>query len=175
MQEKSYSETGLVLELKDTVKEFYEQNDISCMCLGKRDVVLVRSDDGEKAKLIKRHQYSSLKETHAAFQVEHTQFRIGISSFTMLWPPQVMLSFQTQSNICTCIYHQNKILALDALHSYKPEIPIYSNDFLAYRLIALDNDSCWYDKCQHKDCGFEYVYPFPADDDLKTKCTKWLK
>ena len=73
------------------------------------------------------------------------------------------------------MYHQNTILALDAFYSYISEIPIYSKDFPLYCLIALDTDSCWYDECQHKDCGFEYVYPFPADDDLKTKCTKWLK
>ena len=93
----------------------------------------------------------------------------------MLRLPQVMVSFQTQSNVCTCIYHQNTIIALDALHSYIPGISIYSEDFPASCLIAPDTDSCWYDECQHKDCGFEYVYPFPTDDDLKTKCANWLK
>ena len=92
------------LELKDTVKGFYEQNDISRMCLGKRDIVSVRSDDGEKVKLIKRHQYSSLKETHAASQAKHPHFKIGISSFTMLRPLQVMLRSQAPSNIAlVCI------------------------------------------------------------------------
>ena len=52
---------------------------------------------------------------------------------------------------------------------------LFTADFPASCLIALDTDSCWYDECQHKDSGFEYVYPFPTDDDLKTKCAKWLK
>ena len=90
-------------------------------------------------------------------------------------PPQFMLSSQTPSNVCTCIYHQNTILAVDALYGYIPGIPIYSKDFPATYLIVLDNDSCWYDECQHKDCGIEYVHPFPTDDDLKTRCVKWLK
>ena len=62
----------------------------------------------------------------------------------MLWLPQVMLSSQTPSNVCTCIYHQNTIIALDALHSYIPGISIYSEDFPATCLIAPDTDSCWY-------------------------------
>ena len=145
------------------------------MCPGKPDVVSVRSDDGEKVKLQKQHLYSSLKETHALFQTEHPQFRIGISSFTILQLPQVMLSSQTPSSVCTCIYYQNTIIVIDALHSYVPEISIYSKDFPAFCLIAPDTVSCWYDECHHNDCGFEYVYPFPADDDLKTKGAKWLK
>ena len=51
---------AFALELKNTVKEFYEQNGISHMCPGKQDVVSVRSDDGEKVKLQKQHLHSSL-------------------------------------------------------------------------------------------------------------------
>ena len=61
----------LALELKDTVKKFYEWNDISRMCPRKQNVVSVRFDDGEKVKLQKQHLYSSLKETHAIFQAEY--------------------------------------------------------------------------------------------------------
>ena len=137
---------------------------------GKRDVVSVRSDDREKVKVQKRHLYSSLKGTHAIFQTEHPQFRIGISSFVMLQLPQVMLSSQTPFNVCTCIYHQNTILSLDVLHSYIPGIPITAKTYQ-----PPDTDICWYDECQPKDCRFEYLYPFPADNDLKKKCAKWLK
>ena len=63
--------SAFTLELKDTVKEFYERNDISHMFPEKRDVVSVRSVDGEKVKLEKWHLYSSLKEIHAIFNTEH--------------------------------------------------------------------------------------------------------
>lgn len=142
---------------------------------GKRDVISVRSDNGEKGKLQKQHLYSSLKKTHAIFQAEHPELRTGISSFAMLRPPYVMSSSQTPSNVCTCIFHQNIILALDALHSYIAGIPIYSKDFPASCLIAPNMERCWYNECQHQDCGFEYVYSFPKDYDLRTKCAKWLK
>ena len=157
----------LALELIDEVKKFYERDDISRICPGKRDVVSMKSKDGEKVKLRKRHLYSSLKETHAIFQAEHPEFRIGPAKFAMLRPPQVMLSSQTPSNVCTCVYHQNTILALDALHSHIADIPIYNKDFPASCLIAPDTDSCWYDECEHQNCGFEYVYPFPDDDNFK--------
>ena len=159
----------------DEVKKFYERDDISRICPGKRDVVSVKSNDGEKVKLQKRHLYSSLKERHAIFQAEHPEFRIGPAKFAMLRPPQVMLSSQTPSNVCTCVYHQNTILALDALHSHIADIPIYNKDFPASCLIAPDTDSCWYDECEHQNCGFECVYPFPDDDNLKEKYVKWFR
>ena len=110
----------------DNIKEFYQRNDISCIGPGRWDTVSVKSSDGEKVKLQKRHLYSSLKETHSIYTAEHAGFKIGLSKFSMLRPPQLMLGSQTPSNVCTCICHQNTILALDALHSHVPTIPIYS-------------------------------------------------
>ena len=75
-----------------------------------------------------------------------------------------MLSSQTLTNVCTCIYHQNTILTLDALHTYMPNIPIYNKDFLSSCLESPDSENCWYNKCKHTNCGSEYFYPFPNDD-----------
>ena len=48
---------------------------------GKRDVVSVRSVDGEKVKLQKWHLYSSLKETHAIFNTEHLNSEQVLAAF----------------------------------------------------------------------------------------------
>ena len=69
--------------------------------------------------------------------------------------------------MCTCIYHQNTILDLDALHSHVPTISIYSKEFSASCLVDLTADSCWYGECEHGNCGFQYVYRLPEDNDLK--------
>ena len=53
--------------------------------------------------------------------------KIGFSKFAMLRPNQVMLSSQTPANVCNCIYHQNVILALDALHAHIPSVPVYKD------------------------------------------------
>ena len=46
----------------NAVKTFYQQDDISKMTPGKRDVVMIRSDT-RKEKVKKRHLYMSIKET----------------------------------------------------------------------------------------------------------------
>ena len=93
----------------------------------------------------------------------------------MLRPPQVMLSSETPSNVHTCIYHQNTILALDALHSHVPIILIYSKEFPASCLVDPTADSCWYGESEHGSCGFQYVYHLPEDSDLKEAHAKWFK
>ena len=77
--------------------------------------------------------------------------------------------------MCTCIYHQNTILALDALYSHAPTIPIYSREFPASCLVDPTADSCWYRECEHSNCGFQYVYCLPEDNDLKEAHAKWFR
>ena len=88
--------------------------------------------------------YLSLKETHNLFREDHPEFKIGLTKFGMLRPQQVKFSSETPANVCTCIYHQNVILALDSLHKYNPTIPIYSKDFSATCLVSAENETCWY-------------------------------
>ena len=99
------------------IEMFYQRDDISRMCPGRHDIVTVKTTDG-KVKLQKQHLYFKIRETHSIFLSEHTEVKISLSKFAMLCPPQVMLSSQTPTNMCTFIYHQNKILALYALHTY---------------------------------------------------------
>ena len=105
-------------ELVKMIKMFYQRNDISRMCPGRRDIVTVKTTDG-KVKLQKQHLYFKIRETHSIFLSEHTEVKISLSKFAMLCPPQVMLSSQTPTNVCTCTYHENTILTLDALHAYR--------------------------------------------------------
>ena len=75
--------------------------------------------------------YMSIKETHGMLKEENPEVKIGVTKFAELQPPNVLLSSQTVSNICTCIYHENMILALSAVNKHVPDIPSYSKDFPA--------------------------------------------
>ena len=158
------------------IEMFYQRDDISRMCPGRHDIVTVKTTDG-KVKLQKQHLYFKIRETHSIFLSEYTEVKISLSKFAMLCPPQVMLSSQTPTNMCTCIYHQNTILALDALHTYMWNIPIYNKDFPSSCLESPYSESCWYNECERINFGFEYFYPFPNDDsnNLSTKPVKWFK
>ena len=58
-----------------------------------------------------------------------------------------------------------------------PNIPIYNKDFPSSCLESPDSENCWYNECEHTNCGFEYFYPFPNDDssNLSTKPARWFK
>ena len=156
----------------DKVQKFYQRDDISRISPGKRDVVTVRSDQG-KVWLQKRHLYMNLKETHSLFQEDHPEIKIGLTKFGMLRPQQVKFSSETPANVCTCIYHQNVILALDSLHKYDPTIPIYSKDFAATCLVSAENEACWYGSCDHDSCNVSSFYPEPKNCEEPAKWVKW--
>ena len=122
-------------EINEKVKDFYQRDDISTVAPGKRDVVTVSSDQG-KVKLQKRHLYMSIKETHSTFLQENPEMHIGLTNFGMLRPSQVRFSSETPANVCTCVYPQNVILALDAMHRYAPIFPVYSKDFAQTCLVS---------------------------------------
>ena len=100
---------------------------------------------------------------------EYPEVKSSLSKFALLCPPQVMLSSQTPTNVCSCIYHQNTIMALDALHTFMPNLSIYNKDFPSLCLESPDPENCWHNECKHKICGFEYFYPFPNDDSNNLK------
>ena len=66
-------------ETKEAVKLFYQQDEISRMTPGKRDVVTIRGIDGKKEKLQKRHFYLSIKATFSVFKDENPTVKIGLS------------------------------------------------------------------------------------------------
>ena len=83
-----------------------------------------------------------IKETCAVFKDKHPNVKIGISKFASLQPSQVLLSSQVPSNACTCIYHQNMILSLDAIHNYLSTIPTYNKEFSVTCIISPEEESC---------------------------------
>jgi len=67
----------------------------------------------------------NIKEAHAFFLEENTDVGIGLSKFSELRPPHVLLNSQIPMNVCGCVYHENFIQAVDALHKVFPSIPPY--------------------------------------------------
>ena len=74
--------------------------------------------------------------------------------------------------MCTCIYHQNVILALSAMHKYLPEIPLYSKSFAEGCLVSSD-EKCWYGNCDHDTCSFDSTYEKLQNSDDPAKWMKW--
>ena len=163
---------SLGAESIEVVNNFYIRDDISLMAPGKRGVVTIRKQRWE-GKTTKRHLYMTIKEVYGIFKIENPNIKVGLSKFAELRLPNVLLSPQTPSNVCTCIYHQNMFLALDAIHSRIPDIPSYTTEFSASCLLEPEGDFCWFGKCIHKYCGFAAKYSLP--DTVKDSRTTWMR
>ena len=132
------------------------------MAPGKRDVVTVRTNSG-KEKLQKRHMYMTIKEAFGIFKIENPNIKVGLSKFAELHPSNVLLSSQTPSNVCTCVFHQNMLLALEAIHNHISDIPSYTTEFSSSCLLDPESDLCWFGKCTHNGCGFAVKYSLPEN------------
>ena len=79
--------------------------------------------------------------------------KISSSKFASLRPLHVLLSQQTSTNLCMCIYYQNVILSLKKLFVCSANIPVCSKKFADSCLP--DDPVCWFSECQHEECGFK--------------------
>ena len=114
----------------------------------------------------------SIKETYTLFKEENPTTKIDLTKFGYLCPKNVKFSSETPANVCTCIYHQNVILALDAMHKYVLEIPLYSKSFAEGCLLSSD-EKCWYGNCDHDTCSFDSTYEKLQNSDDPAKWMKW--
>ena len=71
-------------EMKVKLKEFFERDDVSRVCPGKKDCVSVKLEDERKEKVQKRLLLSNLKEIYQHFVTENATLKVGFSTFAML-------------------------------------------------------------------------------------------
>ena len=80
----NYYGEGLDKERKKCVVEFYERDDVSHMCPGKKDCVSIRNKDGSKEKVQKGLRLATISEIYANFKAEFPSLKIGFSTFALL-------------------------------------------------------------------------------------------
>ncbi|XP_071944232.1 uncharacterized protein [Antedon mediterranea] len=136
-QGKSLSE-----ELKESVVRFYENDDNSRICPGKKDKVSVRGKDGEKIEHQKRLVLLNLKELHAAWKTVYPQKKIGFSSFAALRPKWCVLAGASGTHsVCVCKYHQNPKLMTSCL-------PYSVHDLMSKAVCSPEEEVCMMGQCK---------------------------
>ena len=78
--------SGKVLsnEVKEKIIKFYESDENSRMCPGKKDTMSIRNKDGEKVHHQKRLILSNLCELYASWKQECPNEKVGFSTFAAL-------------------------------------------------------------------------------------------
>ena len=89
----------LTEELKADVAAFYESDEVSRLCPGRKDSMSVRLPSGEKGRKQKRLVLANLKELYSAFKETHPNYKVGFSAFASLRPPYCVLA----GSPCLCV------------------------------------------------------------------------
>ena len=72
----NYYREGLDKETKKCTVEFYERDDVSCTCPGKKDCVSIRNKYGSKERVQKRLLLANISEIYASFKAESPSLKI---------------------------------------------------------------------------------------------------
>lgn len=129
------------------VVEFYERDDISRMCPGKKDYVSVKVD-GAKIKKQKRLLIVNLSEAHHLF-VQDSGMQIGLTKFCALRPKHVLPMTIRDQEVCMCKYHENINMLATGIHRVVDEIPASGEDVAKLTVCNASDEDCVSRDCEH--------------------------
>ncbi|KAG8175757.1 hypothetical protein JTE90_029242 [Oedothorax gibbosus] len=141
IKKKSNSANALDENVKNSVADFYVRDDISRQAPGRKDTIVIRKD-GKKTKHQRRHLYTVLTEVFQLLKIENPNIKIGFSSFASLGPQHVLLSSETQPNVCVCIYHVNIEFLTCSINKMLPIVPSKSKELVAKLVCSTEQEKC---------------------------------
>lgn len=132
-------------EVKNWVKIFFERDDISRICPGKKDCISIRNiETGEKELIQKRLILMNLKEAYAIYKNTPDAPDIGFSSFCSIRPKFCILAGASGTHtVCVCTYHQNVKLQVSAIGLYSIDYKMLMSKFAC----SLTNRKCMLHLC----------------------------
>jgi len=135
---------------KRRVARFYESDEVSRMCPGKKECLNVRDAGGQVIAMQKRLVLGNLREIFALYQKDLSNPNIGFSAFANLRPRYCVLAGSGGTHcVCVCTYHQNPKLQLAALG----EKDLTYKDLMDYSVCSTEREECMMLIC--KDCPRE--------------------
>ena len=162
-------------EQKIQVASFFERDDISRQCPGKKDYLSVRDQNGVKQQCQKRLVLGNLKEIYQKFKDEEENPRIGFSSFCSLRPKYCVLAGSSGTHsVCVCTYHQNPMLQLNAIGH--PGLSL--EDVMGKAVCSRENEKCMMrrcDVCPGEDAVKQFIENLPeleGREEIRHK--KWV-
>lgn len=138
-------------ETQELITAFYQTDEISRLCPGKKDCVSVRNlSTGSKELIQKRLILMNLKEVFAVYKENSSNPVIGFSSFAKLRPKFCILAGASGTHsVCVCTYHQNAKLQISALGVPDADY----KTFMKKTVCDMENQNCMMHKC--KECPRE--------------------
>ena len=160
---------------KELVKAFYEKDEISRQCPGKKDFITIKDEVGNKLQVQKKLVLGNLREIFINYKEDEENPKIGFSTFCTLRPKHCVLAGSGGTHcVCVCTYHQNPKMQLNAIG----EKNLCLDDVMAKGVCDPKSENCMMKRC--KNCPGEeaiimFLQELPAmeeKDELRYK--KWV-
>lgn len=149
--EKRLSRVSLSEETLACVRMFFNSEEISRACPGKRDFLTVNSN-GERVQVQRRLVLCNLQEAYEIFKTQYPTLKIGFSMFAGNRPKHCILAGSSGTHtVCVCIYHQNVKLMFKTLQD-KRLLPAGLNTYhdLFFKILCNNpNEKCWLKTCNN--------------------------
>jgi len=157
--------------LQNMIVDYYERDENSRMCPGKKEKVGVQNLDGEKEYHQKRLVLCNLKEPFSNFKKENPGIKIGFSSFAALRPKWYVLAGSSGTHsVCVCTYRQNPKLMIDA--SLKN---LNIHELMVKCVCKIENEDCMMGNCSDCPCKDGCVEFLQSHDDLnEVRYQQWV-
>lgn len=126
-----------VARIKKNVEEFFQEDQVSRMCPGKKDTVTFR-----KIKKQKRYLNDNLKNLYQSFKAAHPEILISYSTFCKYRPFWVLEPNYRLRETCMCIVHDNMALMITKLRSMNIINPISPSEMLKEICCDSSNEEC---------------------------------
>lgn len=137
-------------EVKQTVKDFYNRDDISYQAPGKRDTKSIKDPvTNKRINVQKRFLVMSVKEAYQQY-INETGNQVTKTTFYELRPKHVLLVGDTPHTVCVCKYHGNFNYLLESLHSHKilnSELVPNGKDLLRRLVCNIEEENCMLGAC----------------------------
>lgn len=131
------------------IQSFYEQDDISRMCPGKKETKSVKTASRRVLKQ-KRYLIMNVNEAHQVYK-QTTALKIGRSKFAELRPEHVLVINDKDQNVCMCQYHENLSMLLTGIAKMLTRLQNCTADAVVKSICCmLDDDHI---SCIDLECG----------------------
>lgn len=152
--------------LSNKVCKFFERDENSRLCPGKRDIV--RKDGISKQK---RYLNATMRELHTVFL--ESNFKISLALFCRLRPFWVVKANPANRDTCLCVKHENMNLIIQKLHFLK--IIKENSTFDIVRTLTCPGnerkEDCYKRKCSQ--CKDKTIMYSAFDGDFQTEVKQW--
>lgn len=167
--------------LHNTVRNFYETDDISRVSPRARDARTVIDTNGNKVVTAKRFMRFTISEAFELFKEKNPNLTIGRTLFHNLRPENVTDFSKTPIEMCICDDHENIKFIFEALYSYDPEkfSSLKYNESLYLKFVCENSTFCCFnntcDNCKDAKVLKNYVKNCNLDLEKPISYMAWVK